>query len=706
MKDGRPDAIQIIEDARKLGQTKTWWAEIVAVGNGSASAKSATGQWEHKRLVGNAKVGDTVKVKYEDGSIVIYGNDAVGGGGGSGQVIFSNNGSGGVGGSLYPLPHAPSHYSTGSDPISPANIGAATPAQITASMNAHLAAADPHPQYLLSAGDTMTGPLHMTTADLTGSISSNPFASGSTGWQMTVDGDGEERNLHIRSSLYAEAFVFDLISTQAGTLWISKNASSLSTSMVIGAGSQSIKLEDGTDLLLEDGTPLLLETATWRMDVKDPPGTNAMGFDAGDIILVKSEIVGVIRETWFIVSAGTSNGDGTQHYTCAYAFGDMAATYGKDTGVVDFGASDGSEQGVLKATVTGANGPYYDALSHFGQPWLGVWTGVGLPLGLILRARLGKLSGVTDDTFGALSGYGLYSQNAYLTGGIKATFGTVGPLTIAGTKMYMGAGNFRTDDTPFYVDHNGSFSLTSAFHYNALNNLLVVKGEIHSDTGDVGGWTVGPSPVNGLNGIRSGGISLVSDGTEGRVSLFAATGGTELARLSKTGLTIREDTTASPSQIVFKASIPSGIVLGKISMSSGFVAGGGDSLQMEVFPQAGLYAEAMQGVRSAGGDLGIRQYTWWDPTTDAGLSATWSVVGVTGLLTSPLPVTLIDAKYTTGLVKTINLHGTTTIFDVLYPYQHTTSGGPAYVKGGVWFDTTLGKLMVGGNSGWETVTSV
>lgn len=31
---------------------------------------------------------------------------------------------------------------------------------------------------------------------------------------------------------------------------------------------------------------------------------------------------------------------------------------------------------------------------------------------------------------------------------------------------------------------------------------------------------------------------------------------------------------------------------------------------------------------------------------------------------------------------------------------------PAYVLGGVYFDTTLSKLMVGGVSGWETVTSV
>ena len=37
--------------------------------------------------------------------------------------------------------------------------------------------------------------------------------------------------------------------------------------------------------------------------------------------------------------------------------------------------------------------------------------------------------------------------------------------------------------------------------------------------------------------------------------------------------------------------------------------------------------------------------------------------------------------------------------------QYPTSKAPAYYKGGVYFDTTLNKLRVGGASGWETVTS-
>lgn len=40
------------------------------------------------------------------------------------------------------------------------------------------------------------------------------------------------------------------------------------------------------------------------------------------------------------------------------------------------------------------------------------------------------------------------------------------------------------------------------------------------------------------------------------------------------------------------------------------------------------------------------------------------------------------------------------------PPQYTTALAPPYVKGAIYFDTTLNKLRVGGASGWETVTSV
>ena len=50
--------------------------------------------------------------------------------------------------------------------------------------------------------------------------------------------------------------------------------------------------------------------------------------------------------------------------------------------------------------------------------------------------------------------------------------------------------------------------------------------------------------------------------------------------------------------------------------------------------------------------------------------------------------------------------GAVTTQGLFYPQQATTAGAPAYVKGAIYFDTTLNKLRVGGATAWETITSV
>jgi hypothetical protein len=49
--------------------------------------------------------------------------------------------------------------------------------------------------------------------------------------------------------------------------------------------------------------------------------------------------------------------------------------------------------------------------------------------------------------------------------------------------------------------------------------------------------------------------------------------------------------------------------------------------------------------------------------------------------------------------------GTLHMGGLVFPQQAPTASAPTYVKGGIYFDTTLNKLRVGGASGWETVTS-
>lgn len=54
----------------------------------------------------------------------------------------------------------------------------------------------------------------------------------------------------------------------------------------------------------------------------------------------------------------------------------------------------------------------------------------------------------------------------------------------------------------------------------------------------------------------------------------------------------------------------------------------------------------------------------------------------------------------------LQVNGTATFAGTIQPQLATTAGAPSYVKGAIYFDTTLNKLRVGGASAWETITSV
>jgi hypothetical protein len=58
----------------------------------------------------------------------------------------------------------------------------------------------------------------------------------------------------------------------------------------------------------------------------------------------------------------------------------------------------------------------------------------------------------------------------------------------------------------------------------------------------------------------------------------------------------------------------------------------------------------------------------------------------------------------TGTAK-LQVTGAILATGTIMPQSAATASAPAYVKGAIYFDTTLNKLRVGGASGWETVTS-
>ena len=60
----------------------------------------------------------------------------------------------------------------------------------------------------------------------------------------------------------------------------------------------------------------------------------------------------------------------------------------------------------------------------------------------------------------------------------------------------------------------------------------------------------------------------------------------------------------------------------------------------------------------------------------------------------------------TAIRVRIDSSGNLSATGTISPRQAVTASAPAYVKGAMYFDTTLNKLRIGGATAWETITSV
>jgi hypothetical protein len=76
-------------------------------------------------------------------------------------------------------------------------------------------------------------------------------------------------------------------------------------------------------------------------------------------------------------------------------------------------------------------------------------------------------------------------------GALTATSGTVGGVTIASNKIYIGAGNYNNADTGFYVDNSGNFSLKDKLTWNgttlSINGNGTFSGALSAATGTFNG---------------------------------------------------------------------------------------------------------------------------------------------------------------------------------------------------------------------------
>jgi hypothetical protein len=141
-----------------------------------------------------------------------------------------------------------------------------------------------------------------------------------------------------------------------------------------------------------------------------------------------------------------------------------------------------------------------------------------------LKVRLGDLSGLSQAQLlgnnPATAGFGLYSENVFLTGGINATYGNIGGFGIS-SDVISGSGFFlsgsATGNQTFVsaseLDIKASGDITAS---NALfDGTLDVTG-----IGTIAGWTLAPNEISSGSGLEK----ITIESVTGSLSAFDSNG--------------------------------------------------------------------------------------------------------------------------------------------------------------------------------------
>ncbi len=247
-----------------------------------------------------------------------------------------------------------------------------------------------------------------------GILQTRDFASGLKGWKISSEGNGtaEFENVRIRGTMRTTTFEKESVNAVGGQLWIA-NSTTITGSIIANDLTMSVK--------------------------------NAKGFENGEILIAK-KVDGSGFQTEYIL-VNSSSIDGNQNNEDEN-YGRIYVTRGYGSGssgdfVGDIASISQSYEDGQVVVSTGKVGTGYIKLnanpSDTATPFMDVVerTGSGL-YDVSLAARLGDLSGLagSDYVFGSSTpGYGLATNNVYLQGGIKATFGEIGGFGINETTI-------------------------------------------------------------------------------------------------------------------------------------------------------------------------------------------------------------------------------------------------------------------------------
>jgi len=390
-----------------------------------------------------------------------------------------------------------------------------------------------------------------------GRINTTNYTSNVQGFLLTAENNGtlEVENAKIRGTLKTTVFEKETVNAVGGQLYVA-NSTTITGSTFFPPGTF---------------VPSMSATAT-TMSV-----ANSSGFVANEIVALKKVgATGFSTEYMLVNSASrvepTSDVDlrGHLYVTRAYnqgiavgpdgsgSLGDEASTatnYPEGQVVVSTGRN-GTGFIRLNANPGDVTTPYMDIVERTGS---GVYD-------VDLKARLGDLSGLSktrlQGTDPSAAGFGLYSQNVFLEGGIIAKTGSIGGIKMESNKLFIGTGTYSNSNTAFFVDNSGNFSLGDKLVWNASAGTLAIVGSIEITGGDAAAQ---------IAGIGAGAAASASAAQTGAEQTAAAIGGgaaTSASNAQNSANTAQNTATAAQSTATELGEASASLLQGSASLAT------------------------------------------------------------------------------------------------------------------------------------------
>ena len=370
-------------------------------------------------------------------------------------------------------------------------------------------------------------------------IKTSDFAPGVKGLRLSSADNGklEVEEAVIRGTLRTTVFEKESVNAVGGQLLIA-NSTTITGSQQVGTGDTKIQVANASGFVADEfiiakkfnasgfTTEIMKITNVSRVDASSD--TNF----SGSITVLRAQGTsdpgtnspqGVPDEQ---VLLGKTGGSGASAQT--YEPGQVLVSTGKNnTGFIK-----------LNANPNDTDTPYMDIVERNG-------TGV---YDMDLKVRLGDLSGISDTINGTeVSGFGLYTDNAFLKGGIVATYGQIGGFTITGSSaedaifssnknlVISGSGQITGSTVLFTGGKIAGFNLLQTSQESSMfddNKTLILSGSSGEITGSkvlfsggkIAAWNISG---NNFSSIGDGGIRLNGNGDNAEISINSHTFGNE-----------------------------------------------------------------------------------------------------------------------------------------------------------------------------------